>query len=207
MKKVREQLSPALVISVIALFVALGGGAYALSANTVGSKQLKRNAVTTAKIRNGAVNVNKIKSGAVTAAKIASNAVTTSKVKDSAITSAKLAQDALGRAVAFARVNRDGTMNEDKSRGFSDATIDIYGTSIFCLSNLPDFGTFTVTPGMGLTEFDGIASVNVDQAPFDEGICSPYPDAQIAVKTYYDDFFGSLAPVASKMPFTIVLFK
>lgn len=49
---------PALAISVLALFVALGGTGYAafsLPRNSVGAKQLKRNAVTTPKIKNGAV--------------------------------------------------------------------------------------------------------------------------------------------------------
>ena len=49
---------PALVISIVALIVALGGTSYAafkLPNNSVGTKQLKKNAVTTAKIKNGAV--------------------------------------------------------------------------------------------------------------------------------------------------------
>jgi hypothetical protein len=47
--------SAALVVSVVALSVALGGTGYAaivLPANSVGTKQLKKNAVTTAKVKN-----------------------------------------------------------------------------------------------------------------------------------------------------------
>lgn len=65
--------SPALVISLLALFVALGGSAYAanqLAKNSVGAKQLKSNAVTTAKIKKGAVTGAKIKNKSVTGAKI-----------------------------------------------------------------------------------------------------------------------------------------
>ena len=66
--------SAALVVSVIALIVALGGTAYAgglvPGKNTVGTKQLKRNAVTTSKIKNGQVTNSKISNGAVTASKI-----------------------------------------------------------------------------------------------------------------------------------------
>jgi hypothetical protein len=46
--------SPSLVISILALVVALGGSAYAainLPKNSVGAKQIKRNAVTRAKIK------------------------------------------------------------------------------------------------------------------------------------------------------------
>jgi len=54
---------PALVISLIALFVALGGTTYAattLPRNSVGTKQLQKNAVTASKIMNGAVTARKV---------------------------------------------------------------------------------------------------------------------------------------------------
>jgi hypothetical protein len=54
-KKLRAP-SPALVISLIALFVALGGTTYAatsLPANSVGTKQIKNKAVTAAKLARG----------------------------------------------------------------------------------------------------------------------------------------------------------
>jgi hypothetical protein len=61
--------SPAFVISLIALFVALGGTSYAaihLPKNSVGSKQLKKNAVTSAKIKNHAVSAAKINTTGLT---------------------------------------------------------------------------------------------------------------------------------------------
>jgi hypothetical protein len=75
--RIKKNVSYANVLSSIALFVALGGGAYALSvpSNSVGSKQLKKNAVTS----------KKIKSNAVTSSKIKSGAITSSKVKDSSL--------------------------------------------------------------------------------------------------------------------------
>ena len=48
--------TPAMVVAIIALFVALGGTGYAalnLPPHSVGKKELKRNAVTTAKVDNG----------------------------------------------------------------------------------------------------------------------------------------------------------
>jgi len=50
--------SPALVISVVALFVALGGTSYAITQlpkNSVGTNQLKKNAVTGAKVKDGSL--------------------------------------------------------------------------------------------------------------------------------------------------------
>jgi hypothetical protein len=63
MKRRPRAPSPALVISLIALFVALGGTTYAatnLPKNSVGTKQLKNNAVTGPKIASKAVTAAKI---------------------------------------------------------------------------------------------------------------------------------------------------
>src|SRR5436190_495301 len=60
--------SPAMVVYLIALFVALGGTSYAaitsLPAGSVGTTQLKNAAVTAPKIKNGAVTAAKISSSA-----------------------------------------------------------------------------------------------------------------------------------------------
>jgi hypothetical protein len=64
MKRLRPRLTYANVIATLALFLALGGGAYAaiqLPKNSVGAKQLKKNAVTAAKIKDGAVTGSKIR--------------------------------------------------------------------------------------------------------------------------------------------------
>ena len=62
----RFEVSPSLVISLVALFVALGGGAYAaLGPNSVGPAQLKRGAVTSKALRQGSVVQAKIRAGAV----------------------------------------------------------------------------------------------------------------------------------------------
>jgi hypothetical protein len=55
-RRLRHRLSPSLVISCAALFVALSGTGYAvvvLPKNSVGTKQLKKNAVVSAKVRDG----------------------------------------------------------------------------------------------------------------------------------------------------------
>jgi hypothetical protein len=58
MPKLRPGLTYANVIATLALFIALGGGAYAalkLPKNSVGSKQIKKNAVTSKKVKNGSL--------------------------------------------------------------------------------------------------------------------------------------------------------
>src|SRR5262249_48856144 len=59
----RRRPTAALVISIVALFVALGGSSYAafrLPNSSVGTKQLKNAAVTTPKLKNGTVTAAKL---------------------------------------------------------------------------------------------------------------------------------------------------
>jgi hypothetical protein len=63
----RLRPSPALVISLIALFVAMGGIGYA--AAKIGTSDIENGAVTTKKLHNKAVTTKKIKANAVTGAK------------------------------------------------------------------------------------------------------------------------------------------
>jgi hypothetical protein len=65
-RMLRHKPSPALVISVIALIIAMGGTGYAaisLPKNSVGTKQLKKNAVKSSKVKNGSLLSKDFKSG------------------------------------------------------------------------------------------------------------------------------------------------
>ena len=67
----RSHLSFANVTSVLALFIALGGGAYAaatLPRNSVGPKQLQRGAVTSAKVKDGTLRRSDFRAGQLRAA-------------------------------------------------------------------------------------------------------------------------------------------
>ncbi len=89
----RIKISPAMAVALLALFVSLGGGAYAatkLKKNSVTTKSIKNGAVTTKKIANGAVTTSKLANGAVTSAQLGTGAVTTANIADGAVTSAKL---------------------------------------------------------------------------------------------------------------------
>jgi hypothetical protein len=70
----RHRPSPALVVSVVALVIALGGTSYAaitLPRNSVGAKQIKKNAVTASKIRANAITSSKVKDGSLLTADFA----------------------------------------------------------------------------------------------------------------------------------------
>lgn len=122
MKHLKKHLSFANAIACLALFVALGGSAVAVTAmlpkKSVKTKHLAQGVVTTTKLRNGAVTTAKIRNGAVTATKIGAGAVgstqlldggvrsgdlgggvvTTGKLKDGAVTSEKLGNSAVTTA-------------------------------------------------------------------------------------------------------------
>jgi hypothetical protein len=74
MNRLRFRLpSPALVVAVIALIIALGGTSYAaftLPSGSVGTKQLKNKAVTNGKLAANSVGTQKIRNGAVTGPKM-----------------------------------------------------------------------------------------------------------------------------------------
>ncbi len=96
--------SPAMLVALLALFVALGGSAYAVKktttapANSVVTKSIKKGAVTRLKLANGAVGANQLLPGAVGAPQIADGGVGTSEIADGAITGAKVGQKALTAA-------------------------------------------------------------------------------------------------------------
>src|SRR3954471_14208016 len=77
LSRVRGHLSYANVIATLALFIALGGGAYAaatLPRNSVGPSQLRSNSVSAAKIRAGAVHSSEIANASIRLTDIATDA-------------------------------------------------------------------------------------------------------------------------------------
>ncbi len=93
----------ALAVSVVALFAALDGFAWAaqvidgasIKNETVTAAKLADNAVVSRTIAGGAVTTGKLAGGAVSSAKIAGSAVTAGKLAGGAVTAAKIASDAV----------------------------------------------------------------------------------------------------------------
>lgn len=68
MTRIRKRLTYANVIATLALFIALGGGAFAafrLPRNSVGNRQLRRNAVTGSKVKDGTLTGSDFKKGSI----------------------------------------------------------------------------------------------------------------------------------------------
>jgi hypothetical protein len=110
--QIRKRLTYANVMSSIAIFLVLGGAAFAatkLPKNSVGTKQIKKNAVTTAKIKKNAVTAAKIKAGAVSTAQLGNGAVSTDKIADGAVTGAKVNLSSLGKVPSAANADHANT--------------------------------------------------------------------------------------------------
>ena len=124
MSKFRERLTFANVMSVVAVFIAIGGGAYAagLAKNSVKSKQIAANAVKKAELANNAVVNPKIAAGAVTTDKIADNAVTGAKVNEASLSQVPLAAVATKATNTLgAIVNSDGSLSSSAQSGTQSA--------------------------------------------------------------------------------------
>ncbi len=86
--------SPAMAVALLALFVAMGGSAWAVT--KVGTKQIRNNAVTTPKIKPGAVKASRLAAGSVTGSKIAAGAVTGPKLAVGSVGAANILPGSVG---------------------------------------------------------------------------------------------------------------
>lgn len=117
MKHLKKHLSFGNLIACVALFVALGGGAYAATAmlpkKSVKTRHLAKGVVTTQKLRNGAVTAAKIRNGAVTARKIGAAAVGSTQLADGGVRSADLG----GGVVTTGKLKNGGVTSDKLASG------------------------------------------------------------------------------------------
>jgi len=121
MKLIRKNLTYANVMSTIAVFLVLGGGAALaatqLAKNSVGAKQLKKNAVTTAKVKNNAINGAKVADGSLTGADVADGSIGTNDLADLAVSAGKLAADSVDSGKVKDKSLNGGDVADDSLTG------------------------------------------------------------------------------------------
>jgi hypothetical protein len=93
--RIKPRLSYANAMSSIAVFVALGGGAYATIDRKIGPQDIKRNAVKQKQLAPGSVKARQIARDGVRAAKVATNAIRPRHVIEGAIRTPKIADGAV----------------------------------------------------------------------------------------------------------------
>jgi hypothetical protein len=136
MQQIRKRLSYANVMSTLAVFLVLGGGA-AYAAKKIGSHELRGGAVTTAKIKRAAVTTAKIRNGAVKTAKIAPGNVTNGKLATGSITTEKLAPGFVAPAAEklshSAHISSSGAVLLG-SQGIAQANVSHEFMGFYCFS-------------------------------------------------------------------------
>jgi hypothetical protein len=104
--------SAAMIVALLALFIALGGVSYGVA--TIGTGDIKNRAVTTKKLKNGAVTTKKLKNGAVTTKKLRNRAVIGTKVKIDGLGGDVINESSLGKVPSAA--NADNATTADTAR-------------------------------------------------------------------------------------------
>jgi hypothetical protein len=150
MQQIRKHLSYANVMSSLAVFLVLGGGA-AYAAKKIGSHDLRGGAVTTAKIKRNAVTRSKIKANAISTAKIAKGAVTNARLADGSVSLEKLAPGFIAPAAdklsQAANISSSGVVLAG-SLGISQANVTHPEAGFYC------FAGFAPAPVGGVATVD-----------------------------------------------------
>jgi hypothetical protein len=124
MQSIRSHLSFANAISVIALFVALGGASYAavtLPKNSVTAKSIKKNAVGASEIKKNAVRSGEVKNGSLRAGDFGAGQLPAGAKGDKGDKGDNGEPGTPGTARAFARISASGTLvgGADQSKGIT----------------------------------------------------------------------------------------
>lgn len=179
--RIRSRLTFANVISLIALFVALGGTGYAaitLPKNSVTSKTIKKGAVTNAKLGKNAVTSSKVKNGSLLKADFANGQLPAGPQGPQGIqgppgtngtngtNGTDGAQGPAGTAAAYARVQADGTLlpslNDFPSgtKNVDQAMITNPNPGVYCITGM------AFRPTSGLVALDNAGASAATQNNF-----------------------------------------
>lgn len=178
--------SPAMIVAVLALFVALGGTVYA--ASSISGKTIKKNSLPGNRIKQKTVTGNRLKNDTITGTQV--NEATLGKVPsaataDSATTAnsattavtAETAKTALSPVPpAYAHIFPDGSVDGPNSHNIGNGNVTHPEEGVYCLNGL------NVTSHVILAEIDsgdgpGVTEASVITSNFID--CPPGADAEI----------------------------
>jgi hypothetical protein len=144
--------SPALVISIIALFVALSGTGYAVSKipkRSVGSSQLRVDAVRNKNIKAGAVSRSKIRAKAITATQVATDALLGRNILESSLTKVPDSDKVDGldssKFLQVTRIQRFALSNDEDTVFHQQGTLTFTASCTIDSSGSADFAHISIT--------------------------------------------------------------
>jgi hypothetical protein len=176
----------AVAVAYLALFVALGGGAYAASKlprNSVGPTQLKKNAVTSPKVKNGSLKAADFAKGQLRRGPqgpkgdlgsqgLQGEPGTPGGPGPTGETGAP------GSAVAYAHVLANGTLESGGSKNVGGSNKPSATQGVYCLRVTVPFTNIVATSDAAI--LDGFTSATTTVT----GICSDLPGANALLHTY-----------------------
>lgn len=118
-----KRLTYANVIATMALFVALGGGAYAVSVgkNSIGSKEIKNGEVKGKDIKNGQVKSSDLKNEGIKSGDLKAGSVGTDAVGDDSLTGSDVVESSLGEVPAATVAGSAGKADSAATAGSADS--------------------------------------------------------------------------------------
>lgn len=161
------RISPALVISCVALFLTLAGTAFAVGKNTVRSAQIVDGTVRTVDLRDNAVSSPKIAPDAVGSEEIAENAVASPEVAPDSLTAGDLGAASVTSSEVADQSLTANDLGPD-SVGSSEIAADAVGSSELAANavNASELGTVTIRTSAPQAIANGAnGGVSVDCAP------------------------------------------
>jgi hypothetical protein len=140
--------SPALVISCIALFVALSGVSYGYATGSIGSREIRNGAITTTDIRNNQVRGRDIRNSTILGRDVAFDTLTGLDIKESKLGKVPSAAnaDTLGGVGASGFVRSEAPAFTPIPGAGGTAAYDVDGNGYVHLQGTSD-GTFTLPAG------------------------------------------------------------
>jgi len=158
----KSHVTPSLVLSVLALFVALGGTGYAISklpANSVGTKQVKKNAINSSKVKNRSLLAKDFKADQLPAGQQGETGQTGPTGATGASGEAGQQGDP-GSALAYAYVEDLGGPNVNvvpaSSKGLDSSMVSRPDTGVYCFE-LSSLGTVRNVVATAESSFNSVA--------------------------------------------------
>jgi len=199
--------SPALVVSLVALVVALGGSGYAIAKlpkNSVGSAQIKEGAVTPAKIRKGSLTADLFAPGVLVAGAKGEKgeAGAAGAAGATGATGATGAQGLAGSARAYASVSAAGSL----SRAKNVLAANKVTPGVYCVQLDPSIDVATAVAVVGSEHLLNSTSAASDQSthiePSMTGPGCPGVNSMV-VYTFYRNGSGDL--IVADQPFYVAV--